>query len=69
MPAATAPTVTIGGVTAPVVYAGAVEGSIIGLLQVNVTVPSGITPGAAAVVATFPATGNTTQANVTLTVK
>ena len=66
MPAATAPTVTIGGVNAPVVYAGAVEGSIIGLLQVNVTVPSGITPGNALVVATFPATGKTTQDKVTL---
>ncbi len=69
MPAAIAPTVTIGGVAAPVVYAGAVEGSIIGLLQINVTVPSGITPGNSLVVVTFPATGNTTQAGVTLTTK
>jgi uncharacterized protein (TIGR03437 family) len=69
MPAAIAPTVTIGGVSAPVVYAGAVEGSIIGLLQVNVTVPSGIAPGNPLVVVTFPATGNTTQDKVTLAVK
>src|SRR5205823_11073186 len=39
------PTVTIGGIAAPVTYAGAIAGSIIGLLQINVTVPPGVVPG------------------------
>lgn len=37
-------TVTIGGQDAPVAYAGLVSG-LVGLYQVNLTVPSGITPG------------------------
>jgi uncharacterized protein (TIGR03437 family) len=41
---ANAVTVTIGGVTAPVAFAGLTP-TYAGLYQVNVTVPSGITPG------------------------
>ena len=61
------PTVTIGGVAAAVTYAGPVVGSIIGLLQVNATVPAGATTGAAVpVVVTIGA--NSTQAGVTLAI-
>ena len=37
-------TVTIGGVNAPVEYAGAVPGTIAGLTQINVRVPAALTP-------------------------
>jgi uncharacterized protein (TIGR03437 family) len=40
-------TATIGGQDAPVTYAGLVEG-FVGLYQVNLTVPSGISPRDAA---------------------
>lgn len=38
-------TVKIGGVTAPVSYAGSAPTLVAGVLQVNVTISSGITPG------------------------
>ena len=61
------PTVTIGGANATVNYAGPVVGSILGLLQMNVVIPTGSTTGATVpVVVTIG--GNTTQANVTLAV-
>ncbi len=41
------PTVTIGGAPATVQYAGPMVGSIMGLLQVNATVPNGATTGTA----------------------
>jgi len=63
----TLPTVTIGGQTATVNYAGPLYGSIIGLLQINVVVPSGLTAGNATLVVTI--AGVTTQSNVTLAVK
>jgi uncharacterized protein (TIGR03437 family) len=61
------PTVTIGGVdaSAGVTYAGVVPGSILGVLQINVTVPAGSATGTAVPV-TVTIGGNTTQANVTL---
>jgi uncharacterized protein (TIGR03437 family) len=40
------PTATIGGVNAPVQFAGLTPG-FVGLYQVNIQVPSGVTPGAA----------------------
>ncbi|MEZ5400588.1 MAG: BACON domain-containing carbohydrate-binding protein [Bryobacteraceae bacterium] len=40
-------TAEIGGVDAPVLYAGAAPGLIAGLVQVNLQVPSGVAPGAA----------------------
>jgi len=40
-------TVTIGGVNAPVEYAGAVPGTIAGLTQINVKVPAALTPSLA----------------------
>jgi uncharacterized protein (TIGR03437 family) len=63
------PTVQIGGVdaSAGVSYAGVVPGTIIGVLQINVLVPTGSSTGA-----TVPVTvnigGNDTQANVTIAV-
>ncbi len=38
-------TVTIGGEAAPVSYQGAAPGLVAGLIQVNVRIPTGITPG------------------------
>jgi uncharacterized protein (TIGR03437 family) len=40
-------TVTIGGVDAPVAYAGAVPSGVAGALQVNVQVPAGVASGSA----------------------
>jgi uncharacterized protein (TIGR03437 family) len=56
--------VTIGGAAATVVYAGLVES---GLYQLNVTVPSSLPAGDAAVVATIG--GVTTQTGVSVTVQ
>jgi uncharacterized protein (TIGR03437 family) len=39
-------TVTIGGLPATVNYAGAAPDEVAGLLQLSVTVPAGVTPGA-----------------------
>ena len=63
------PTVQIGGVdaTAGVSYAGAVPGSIIGVLQINVVVPTGSTTGAAVAVA-ISIGGNSTQSGITINV-
>ena len=40
-------TVTIGGVNAPVQFAGAVPGAVAGLTQINVLVPAGLAPSLA----------------------
>jgi uncharacterized protein (TIGR03437 family) len=63
------PTVTIGGVdaSAGVTYAGVVPGAIIGLLQLNVTVPAGSSTGAAVPVLVTIG-GNPTQTGVTLSI-
>ena len=63
------PTVQIGGVdaSAGVTYAGVVPGSIVGVLQINVTVPTGSSTGATVPVAISIA-GNSTQSNVTVNV-
>ena len=63
--------VTIGGQPAPGAVAQAPLGSVPGLMQVNVPVPAGVTPGNAAVVVTL-GSGNTqfsSQAKVTMAVK
>lgn len=46
-------TVTIGGIAAPVSYAGAAPGSVAGLVQVNATIPSNAPTGAVPVVVSF----------------
>ena len=38
-------TATVGGITATVQYAGGVYGVVAGLMQVNVQIPAGVTPG------------------------
>ena len=61
------PVVTIGGAAAVVAYAGPLPGSILGLLQLNVTVPAGSTTGTVVpVVITIG--GALTQSNVTLAI-
>jgi uncharacterized protein (TIGR03118 family) len=62
--AAAQPSVTIGGVTAAVTFAGAIDP---GLYQINVVVPSTLPAGDAAVVAT--AAGQPSQANAFLSVQ
>ncbi len=61
------PIVTIGGVAATVNYAGPLVGSILGLLQMNVVVPTGSATGATVPVLVTIG-GIATQANVTLNV-
>ncbi len=61
------PTVTIGGATATVNYAGPIVGSILGLLQINAIVPASATTGTAVPVSVTIG-GVTTQSNVTLSV-
>ncbi len=61
------PVVTIGGATATVLYAGPLVGSIMGLLQINVTVPAGSTTGTAVPV-TVSVGGLVSQAGTTLSI-
>jgi uncharacterized protein (TIGR03437 family) len=67
LPQMAPPTVQIGGVdaTAGVSYAGPVPGSLIGVLQVNVAVPTGSSTGATVPVA-ISIGGNSTQSKVTI---
>jgi uncharacterized protein (TIGR03437 family) len=58
--------VTIGGVPATVNYAGGAPGSIAGMMQVNVVVPSGVS-GSVPVVVTVG--GVSSQGGVTVVVK
>lgn len=61
------PTVTIGGANATVSYAGPMVGSMLGLLQMNVVVPTGsATGGTVPVIVTIGA--NSTQTGVTLAI-
>ncbi|MES1260881.1 MAG: hypothetical protein ABUS49_04025, partial [Acidobacteriota bacterium] len=60
--------VTIGGQTAPVIYAGATPTAVAGLTQVNVQVPLGVTPGSAVPV-TLTVGGVAAQSGVTVAVQ
>jgi endo-1,4-beta-xylanase len=60
-------TATIGGVNAQVDYAGPAPGLVNGAIQVNLTVPSGLTPGPQPVVITVGTAQ--TQAGITVAVK
>jgi uncharacterized protein (TIGR03437 family) len=62
------PTVTIGGAAATVAYAGPSVGSLLGLLQLNVVVPTGSTIGAAVPVSVTIG-GNTSPPGITLALK
>ena len=60
--------VTIGGMNAAVKYAGAVPGSIAGLVQINAEIPAGLAPAIAAPVVVKIGDWNSTP-NVTVSVK
>jgi uncharacterized protein (TIGR03437 family) len=60
-------TVTIGGVPAQTTYAGAAPQGVAGFMQINATIPSGLTPGAQPVVLTVG--NNMSSAFVTVWVK
>jgi uncharacterized protein (TIGR03437 family) len=60
-------TVTIGGIAAPVTYAGAAPTQVAGLTQVNVQVPQGVAVGSAVPV-TVSVNGVPAQAGVTISV-
>jgi uncharacterized protein (TIGR03437 family) len=61
-------TATIGGVNAFVQYAGGVAGLVAGVLQVNLQVPQGVTPGSK-VPLIINIGGATTQTGVTIAVQ
>ena len=60
-------TATIGGINAPVVYAGPAPGLVNGVMQVNVTVPAGLATGPAPVVLTVG--GISSQTGITVQVR
>jgi endo-1,4-beta-xylanase len=60
-------TATIGGVTATVDYAGPAPGLVNGVMQVNLTVPAGLTPGPQPVVITVGAASS--QKGITVAVQ
>jgi len=57
-------TAMIGGKPATVTFAGAAPGEITGVIQINIIVPTGLTPGNQTLVITI--NGVETQANVTI---
>jgi uncharacterized protein (TIGR03437 family) len=59
--------VTIGGKTADVIYAGSMPSEVSGLLQINVRVPQGLAPGSQPVVVKIGSASS--QANLTIAVK
>ncbi|MBZ5724882.1 MAG: hypothetical protein LAP87_07775 [Acidobacteriia bacterium] len=63
-----AATARVGGLPAPVIYAGVAPGLIVGALQVNVTIPQGVTPGSAVSV-DITIGGVTSAAGVTVAVR
>jgi uncharacterized protein (TIGR03437 family) len=64
---ATQPTATIGGLNAPVQYAGSAPGLVNGVIQVNLLVPAGLTSGPQPVVLTFGTAKS--QAGITVVVQ
>jgi uncharacterized protein (TIGR03437 family) len=60
-------TLTIGGLPARVISAESAPGSVAGVMQIEAIVPTGVAPGAAAVVVTVGSASS--QAGVTLNVK
>ncbi len=61
--------VTIGGIAAQVLYAGSAPGLVAGALQINVVVPTGVTPGPAVPVVLTIGTQTTASEMVTLGIK
>jgi uncharacterized protein (TIGR03437 family) len=62
------PTVRIGGIPAQVTYAGVAPGLIAGVLQINATVPSGVTSGEAVSI-DLTVGGATSPAGVTVSIR
>jgi len=60
-------TVTIGGVSAQVLYAGPTPGSINGLTQINAVVPGGLRSGSAPVVVSIG--GVSSQSNLSMSIQ
>lgn len=60
-------TATVGGLPAPVLYAGGAPGQVAGLFQLNLQLPVGLSPGSHAVVVRVGQAE--TQANVTVAVR
>ena len=60
-------TVQIGGQNATVQYAGVAPGLVAGVVQINVVIPNGLSPGDKPVLVTIG--GNTSQAGVTVAVR
>ncbi len=61
------PSVTIGGQNATVQCAGTAPGEVVGVLQINVQIPAGVSPGASVpVIIGF--AGQSSQSNVTIAV-
>lgn len=61
-------TATIGGADAPVIYAGEAPGETIGLQQINIQVPTGLTSGTNAPIV-LAANGRSTQGGVTVEIQ
>jgi uncharacterized protein (TIGR03437 family) len=59
-------TATIGGLTAPVIYAGSSPGQLSGVMQVEAVVPSGAGTGAVPVVLTIGLASSQTTATIYL---
>jgi uncharacterized protein (TIGR03437 family) len=68
LPATQTVSVRVDGITAEVQYAGEAPGIIVGVLQINVVVPAGVTPGSAVPV-DVTIGGATSKAGVTVAVK
>jgi uncharacterized protein (TIGR03437 family) len=60
-------TATLGGLTALVLYAGPAPGEVNGVMQVNVTVPSGLASGAQPVIITVG--GVASQSGITVAIQ
>jgi uncharacterized protein (TIGR03437 family) len=60
-------TATVGGINAPVEYVGSSNGLVAGVTQVNVHIPSGVTPGNAVPVV-LTVSGNPSSAGITVAV-
>jgi uncharacterized protein (TIGR03437 family) len=60
-------TVTIGGQTARIAYAGPAPQAVAGLYQINCVVPAGVVSGQAPVVVT--SDGRRSQPNLTVTIR
>jgi len=68
LPIAQPVTASVGGLPAPVQYAGGAPGLVAGVLQVNVQIPQGVPPGSSVPII-INVGGQSSQANVTLAVK